>query len=262
MTTAHKIPPQTTRLADTEPSSTELDENSLSAIRSILTEEPDPASRRTLQRSNAAQAPAMSAPDTVRRKADSLPELQSVEEELRTPLEIAATAPKRRFSLRRKAAVAMPKTLKEEKPQNAAPNQSLDGTGLMDRARAYRPTVSHIVLACIVVIVFMRPWLVFGLLILFAFAVVGVFLITGYDGFWRGVVKVNRWYARRRPSRAAALHERLDRFAVRWDSILDRFPEGTVDGLYLPDFGDLANADARHNEALERRLVGMQEERG
>jgi len=44
---------------------------------------------------------------------------------------------------------------------------------------------------------------------------------------------------------------------VAWDGILDRFPEGTVDGLYLPDFGELAAADDRHTEAMDRRLSGL-----
>jgi hypothetical protein len=38
---------------------------------------------------------------------------------------------------------------------------------------------------------------------------------------------------------------------------LDRFPEGTVDSLYLPDISELASAEARHDAAMERRLSGM-----
>lgn len=87
--------------------------------------------------------------------------------------------------------------------------------------------------------------------------ITGVFLTVGYDGFWQGMIKFGRWYANRRPARAALLHARLDRFAVAWDGILDRFPEGTVDGLYLPDFGELAAADDRHTEAMDRRLSGL-----
>jgi len=48
-----------------------------------------------------------------------------------------------------------------------------------------------------------------------------------------------------------------DHLSVAWDGILDRFPEGTVDGLYLPDFGELAAADDRHTEAMDRRLSGL-----
>lgn len=41
---------------------------------------------------------------------------------------------------------------------------------------------------------------------------------------------------------------------MKWDAVLDRFPEGTVDGLYLPDFGEMAEAEARHDAALDRRF--------
>ena len=41
---------------------------------------------------------------------------------------------------------------------------------------------------------------------------------------------------------------------MKWDAVLDRFPEGTVDGLYLPDFGEMAAAEARHDAALDRRF--------
>lgn len=68
---------------------------------------------------------------------------------------------------------------------------------------------------------------------------------------------LGRWYARRRPNRAAELHRKLDAFAMKWDAVLDRFPEGSVDGLYLPDFGELATADARHDEALDRRFANL-----
>tara|TARA_R110002094_G_scaffold53486_4_gene64794 strand:- start:1060 stop:1737 length:678 start_codon:yes stop_codon:yes gene_type:complete len=122
------------------------------------------------------------------------------------------------------------------------------------RIAGFRPSAKHILLGGIVVLIVFRPWLILGLLALSTFVMVGVFLILGYDGFWRRAMAVARWYARRRPSRAAALHSKLDRFAMKWDGVLDRFPEGTVDGLYLPDFGYLAEADARHDAALDRRF--------
>lgn len=122
------------------------------------------------------------------------------------------------------------------------------------RIAGFRPSAKHILLGCIVVLIAFRPWLILGILALSTFVMIGVFLILGYDGFWRRAMALARWYARRRPSRAAALHSKLDRFAMKWDGILDRFPEGTVDGLYLPDFGHLAEADARHDAALERRF--------
>lgn len=238
-------------------SEAELDESSLSAIRSILTEEAEPAPRRILRRGKRETVEAAPEPAAARRKADAFVPLSDADTD---PLQRAdpVKKTKRGFSLRRNTAPAadgqqMPATTKQ-----AVRVQADQGEGLMDRIRAYRPTPAHIAMALFALLVLTRPWLVFGLLFLFVFMMIGVFLIAGYDGFWQGVIKASRWYAKRRPSRAAVLHARLDRFAVRWDAVLDRFPEGTVDGLYLPDFAELANADVRHDEALERRLAGLQ----
>ena len=138
--------------------------------------------------------------------------------------------------------------------------------GIFARGRArvlgYRPAVRHVLLACLALLLLFRPWLVLGLLFLGMALILSVFLALGYDGFWRRGMALGRWYASRRPERAADLHNRLDAFAMKWDAVLDRFPEGTVDGLYLPDFGEMAAADARHDAALERRLGSLRETEG
>ena len=135
--------------------------------------------------------------------------------------------------------------------------------GLVARTRAritgYRPTVRHILLASLALLVLFRPWLVVGMVLMTIFTFVGLLLVLGYDGFWQRSMAIARWYARRRPSRAVELHRKLDSFAMKWDAVLDRFPEGTVDALYLPDFGELAVADKRHEEAMDRRLGKLRE---
>lgn len=155
---------------------------------------------------------------------------------------------------------------KTQKPAKAAkrvkaPRPSKGEAGMIVRARAsvlgYRPTARHIAIASLALIVVFRPWLVLGIVFLSLFVLTGVFLILGYDGFWRKTIGLARWYARRHPSRAAEIHQKLDTFAMKWDSILDRFPEGSVDGLYLPDFGNLADADAQHDAALDRRYSDL-----
>ena len=122
------------------------------------------------------------------------------------------------------------------------------------RIRAKRPPARAVILSLLALAVVLRPWLVFGVLFVTVFVVLGVFLALGYDGFWQRAMALGRWYAARQPERAAALHARLDAFAMKWDAMLDRFPEGTVDGLYLPDFGEMAAAEARHDAALDRRF--------
>ena len=230
----------------------QLDENSLNAIRSILTEESPPVSRLPFSRAKADPvAPPVQAPPQ-RSKAAELPVLErpiadpEVEE---SPSRFGGL----KSMLRRAPRAEKPETQRAMPPQTA-PSQD----GIVAQIKGYRPKPAHIALAAVVLLVVMRPWLVLGLTFLLLFVMIGVFLFAGYDGFWQGVIKVSRWYAKRRPERAAIVHARLDRFAVRWDAILDRFPEGTVDALYLPDFGDLATADKRHAEAMERRLSGLQ----
>lgn len=122
------------------------------------------------------------------------------------------------------------------------------------RLAAWRPTPRQVVWTGVVLLVLFRPWLVMGLLFISVILVTGLFLALGYEGFWRRVLGLMRRYAGRQPERAARLQARLDAFAMKWDAVLDRFPEGTVDGLYLPDLGEMAAADARHDAALARRL--------
>jgi hypothetical protein len=127
---------------------------------------------------------------------------------------------------------------------------------------SYRPTRRHIVLALLALTVLLWPWLVLAAVLLLVMLLTGAFLILGYDGFWRRAIGVAKWYARRRPAHADRLHRKVDRFAMKWDAVLDQFPEGTVDGLYLPDFGVWAEAEARHDAALARRLDGLREHEG
>jgi hypothetical protein len=160
----------------------------------------------------------------------------------------------------RRAAVA-PEDGSKAKPRKAKP--AAKSGGLSGRVNSsifgFRPSLKFAIWTSFALLVFLRPWLVIGLSFIGLIIMIGVFLIVGYDGFWRGAMGMARWYARRRPNRAAEMHRKLDSFAMKWDAVLDRFPEGTVDGLYLPDFGNLATADARHDAALDRRFANMAE---
>lgn len=207
----------------------EIDPDSLAAIRNLLDTQPEVAPQPVAERQaeRAARAAAPSAPGASARRHHD-------------PITPSNPAPK-------------------AKPHPKAASDA----GMIARFKAsvfgYRPTPRHLIWGGLAVLVFFRPWLVVGLLLLSIFAMTVVFLILGYDGFWQRAMGMARWYAARRPSRAAELHRKLDSFAMRWDAILDRFPEGSVDGLYLPDFGDLATADARHDAALDRRLASLSE---
>lgn len=127
----------------------------------------------------------------------------------------------------------------------------------MPKIFSYRPTPKHVVWGVLALVLLFRPWLVFWAVLLSVFIVMGMFLVLGYDGFWQTVMKAGRWYGKRRPHRAAALQAKMDGFAVKWDRVLDHFPDGTVDGLYMPDFGQLATAETRYDAALDRRFADM-----
>ena len=188
---------------------------------------------------------------------------------------IAARHPAARASIDRARAVSQSHTapVRRAAPPQAAPVRAEAlpveepaaprAPGIFARAgarlRSFRPSRRQVVLAALALLIFLRPWLVVSLVLVTVFALLGLLLIFGYDGLWRRAMGIMRWYAGRRPARAAEMHRKLDSFAMGWDAVLDRFPEGTVDALYLPDFAELAEADRRHDEALERRLSNLRE---
>jgi len=241
----------------------ELDADSLNAIRAILSEDSAMPARRSRGAAGAqpeSETAARSNPpreSSAHRKADALPQLQQPDEDLRPD----ASEPRRSMlsRLRRKARKVPPAAGSAPRgiPRGAGRLSGFTAPGGISIA-GYRPKRAHLAIAVLGLLVFFRPWLVAGLLGATGMLIGVVFLITGFDGFWRGVMRANRWYAKRRPARAAVVMGRLDRFAMRWDAVLDRFPEGTVDGLYLPDFADIAQADSRHDAAVARRLSGLQ----
>ena len=95
----------------------------------------------------------------------------------------------------------------------------------------------------------------FLVLTLFLAAVVSALYVAyGYDGFWQMMLKPLRWYVARHPEKAAAIHAEIDRVAMRWDAILDRFPEGWVAALYLPDVSDIAAFAQQDSEKFELRI--------
>ena len=222
-------------IPDKEPSGAEeLDPQALAAIRNLFETEAEAvaASRDDASAAPPANKPSVEVNEMAKQPASVLPQHNN---------------PTHRFD-----------EVRPQEPEVAVVKKGLVAR-LKSRVTGYRPKPKHLVVAALALLVLLRPWLVVGLILLTIFLFIGVFLILGYDGFWRRAMGLGRWYARRRPSRAVELHRKLDAFAMKWDAILDRFPEGSVDGLYLPDFGDLATADKRHDEALDRRFSDMRE---
>jgi hypothetical protein len=231
-------PDQQTPTVQADAAAPELDPQSLAAIRSLLASQSEGAEESATPAPAVVVAtpPASATPTAAPRRATGKAALPP----LSAPDPVAAPRPTSRLRA----------TIGNWVTQQKA------------RVLGYRPTPQHIMWACFGLLVLFRPWLIIGMLLLGLFVFLGVFLVLGYDGFWHRTMALGRWYARRRPEHSARLHSKLDTFAMKWDAVLDRFPEGTVDGLYLPDFGELAAAEARHDASLDRRFDTLRETEG
>ncbi|MFK7874462.1 MAG: hypothetical protein AB8B71_01590 [Paracoccaceae bacterium] len=86
------------------------------------------------------------------------------------------------------------------------------------------------------------------------FITVGAFLLFSARRIWRFVAWIARAYAGSDPVRADRVYDRLDRFALRWDGLLDRFPDGMVDQLYMPDFANIEVGTADDDPVFTERL--------
>lgn len=146
--------------------------------------------------------------------------------------------------------------------EQTAGAQPADGPSLFARMTRGMPNLRgkgrYLIWGLLCLFAVLRPWLVVGLVVFAVILLIGALLILGFDEFWEQVAKLVRWYGKRRPQRAVALHRMLDGFAMTWDGILDRFPESWVDGLYLPDFSELEAAAKRAEAAHTKRFADMQ----
>lgn len=124
----------------------------------------------------------------------------------------------------------------------------------------FQPTRRHAMWAAVGLLALLRPhWFVLTFF-LSAFIAVGVFALFGADKTWGGMMRIFSRYVARSPEQGRRMAVRMDGIALRWDGFLDRFPEGTVDGLYLPDFQSLQEAEERHEAVVDERLSRMQAE--
>lgn len=228
------------------------EEETMAIIRAVLTEDEEPKSNRKsarLARQKCgsadvdwnAEVPSgdstgsfftRSSGATLRRRADDLPQLAEVE----------------------------PETPQPKRTPWAAPRISRAGRTVAPafcRIRSFRPTARQLALVCLALLVVVRPtWFVIGAALLLG-TVACLFLLLGSDRIWRAVVSYLRRVDARDPVRGVLLRERLDWWACRWDAVLDRFPDGMVDGLYMPDLQGMETAEAAHTYAMAQRLARM-----
>ncbi len=115
-------------------------------------------------------------------------------------------------------------------------------------------STNRLIWLAIIGIVIVRPdWIFLGIL-MWAVFVVGAFLLVGADRIWRAI----SWAAKRRatkaPDKGAKLYAWLESVADRWDRVLDCFPDGMVDTLYMPDFANFEPPKAAHKARVEAKL--------
>ncbi|MEL7133467.1 MAG: hypothetical protein AAGK77_13765, partial [Pseudomonadota bacterium] len=200
------------------------DEETMSVIRSVLTEEIETPKKPT----NVGPAQTKAAP-----KVESAPTRPFVE---RTP----PPAPRRRGTDDLPELSAASDIPQKSRPRARLASNVLRALGQM---RRFQPTPRHLAIASAALLFALRPhWFLLGAIFVLLL-ITSVFLILGSERIWRGV---QLWLDRidaRDSARAASLRHALDRFAWRWDSILDLFPDGMVDGLYMPDFQGMQQAE-------------------
>lgn len=117
----------------------------------------------------------------------------------------------------------------------------------------------HFLFVGFVAAVYFVPKIVAFTLVFSLLMVVMAFYIAGGEQIWRGVILGLHDLADRDPRRAARIRHRLDTLANGWDQFLDRFPTGSVDRLYMPDFQALSMDEARNEVRLKERLERLRE---
>lgn len=130
-------------------------------------------------------------------------------------------------------------------------------TSAEPKQKGYRLQRRHFVWTGLIALAFFRPYWVLATLAVFAFAIILLFWLAGPSRVWAGTLLALHRIGQRDPARSRRLRIALDRMAERWDRMLDLFPEGSVDSLYMPDFQALATAEDRHSQAMSARLSRM-----
>lgn len=140
--------------------------------------------------------------------------------------------------------------------------QDVQETGAQKSARAwlrlpawlrnYRPTRKHIAFAVIAGLVLYRPLMVPLVALLLVWLVLIAYLTLGPDRW--GEILGGAWQRlhARRPELAERVRQRADRFAEKFDRVLDRLPDAWAERLALPDFSNPSEADEDKPDPFDR----------
>lgn len=203
------------------------EEETLETIRQVLTEEAEETRRRN-EIAKAFVDRTIAVVDKPRRRSTDLPKLQA-------PIEPEASAT---LTKRGKLGRAL-----------TAPVRAL---------LAFRPTTRHLAIVSVLLLFVVRPnWFVIGGAVLITL-ILGLFICVGARRIWGGLLNAVALIEQSDMARGARLRHSLDRFACRWDRVLDMLPDGMADDLYMPDFQQRpGEVEARHAQAVEERFERM-----
>jgi hypothetical protein len=114
-------------------------------------------------------------------------------------------------------------------------------------ARAHPPTRKQILIGASVLLILLRPWLVFWVILLALVLLVIVYFSLGPDACAEKTVKSYQWIAGRWPETAEKLRRSASTLFKRIGVLLDKLPERWTEGIYLSDF-DVSETQAMSDD--------------
>lgn len=106
-----------------------------------------------------------------------------------------------------------------------------------------------IVTAVMLGVAWVWPGFVISVIFAAGLMMLGCILALGSDSASGALIRIYHWRHARQPERAERMRLRLDRLAMRVDTILDRLPERWTTGLYMADFSREALLPDEHGDA-------------
>ena len=152
----------------------------------------------------------------------------------------------------REAHQVVPKAKAAPAPQKMGWRPAQLEQGLPVWLRTYRPTKKHIAWAVVAALVLYRPLMVPLVALLLVWLVLIAYLTLGPDRW--GEIVGGAWQRlhARKPELAERVRHRADRFAEKFDRLLDRLPDSWAERLALPDFSGAQEGDDDRPDPFDR----------
>ncbi|MGK7753983.1 MULTISPECIES: hypothetical protein [unclassified Roseovarius] len=141
----------------------------------------------------------------------------------------------------------------------AAPVRTRTAMRLPVWLRTYRPTKKHVAWAVVAALVLYRPLMVPLAALLLVWLVLIAYLSLGPDRW--GEIIGGAWHRlhARNPELAERVRQRADRFAEKFDRLLDWLPASWAERLALPDFSGADDPDENRPDPFDRLAAEARE---